>query len=333
MSQVKYRLFGINLISDFRFTSRLSIGANQPDSFGQSHTVFFTCDQFPPFSVDWKTGKLVYSRKVETLNGEAWNALHHFASNDVFQFGEVADFYLGRNQIDCYFFNPSNQELMELYLLGPVLAFWLERYMYPVLHASAVSVDGRIAAFPSHSGNGKSTLAANLLQAGAMLLTDDILPIEDQAGKFWGHPGIPQINLWPDQAVQFLDNNEESEFVFPGISKRRISIEAIKNGKFCNEKQTLACIYIPSRLEQTSSGTDIEVVPLPPAEAVIELVRYSFIPPYIFEKLGWQARRLDFFARLVKQVPVRRLLYPSGFEYLPRVTDAILQDLERLKSQ
>ena len=48
------------------------------------------------------------------------------------------------------------------------------------------------------------------------------------------------------------------------------------------------------------------------------------------EVIGLQPQRLDFFAQMVQQVPMRRLAYPSGFEHLPRVRDAILQDLEGL---
>jgi hypothetical protein len=95
----------------------------------------------------------------------------------------------------------------------------------------------------------------------------------------------------------------------------------------------LACIYIPSKSIKPTKILDIEITPIPPSEAVIELVRYSFITPAIAEKMGWQPRRLDFFSRLVKQVPVKRLMYPSGLEHLPRVTEAVLQDLKNLTPQ
>jgi hypothetical protein len=38
---------------------------------------------------------------------------------------------------------------------------------------------------------------------------------------------------------------------------------------------------------------------------------------------------LGFFAELVQRVPVHRLRYPSGFEHLPAVHEAILRDLSR----
>jgi len=41
-----------------------------------------------------------------------------------------------------------------------------------------------------------------------------------------------------------------------------------------------------------------------------------------------QPQRLDFFARMVQQVPMRRLIYPAGYEHLPRVREAVPADVE-----
>jgi hypothetical protein len=328
-----YQFYGLNLISNYPFVGELNIRGDALDMDELSSPVCFACDDLPPFPVNWEEGKVVYSQKYCNIDGEAWDKLYHFYSYDVFRFAWGADFYLGSDRIDCHLHNSSYRSWVELYLLGAVLAFWLERQGFPALHASAVVVDGRIAAFPSHSGNGKSTLAAAFLQSDAALLTDDILPIEGQGERFWGRPGLPQINLWPDEAANFTDDSVKIDAMFPSPPKRHIPVEAVRNGTFCPEKRPLACIYIPRKSEGPSSGTDIVITPVSPAEAVIELVRYSFISSAIFESLGWQGRRLDFFSRLVKQVPVRRLLYPAGFDHLPRVTEAVLQDLKNLPSQ
>jgi len=60
---------------------------------------------------------------------------------------------------------------------------------------------------------------------------------------------------------------------------------------------------------------------------VIELVRHSF-SPLLVEAAGLQPGRFDLFARLARQVPVRRLSYPTGFDRLPGVAEALLRDLE-----
>ena len=232
-------------------------------------------------------------------------------------------------QIDCYLRDPALLPLVEPYLLNQLFPFWLELYGIPCLHTSSILISGQMVAFLAHSGSGKSSLAAACLQAGAALLTDDILPVEALDGKFVGRSGLPQINLWPDQAAFFIGENDPSGEPVSTTAKKRYPITAFKNGSFCEESQPLACLYIPERYEPVDGETKIEITPVPAVEAVIELLRYSFIPAFICEEMGWQGRRMEFFARLVEQVPVRRLRYPSGFEYLPAVVEAVMRDAER----
>ena len=330
-TRVEYQLFGIDLVSDYPFRSSLFIKKGKSDSIGPAQVVFFSCSQSAPFPADQQLRDLFYSPGCDAADMERENEIYQLGAYDVIRLGWGADFYLRSNQIDCHLHNPAGQALVEPYLLGTVLAFWLEREGFPALHASAVAIAKQAVAFLSHSGNGKSTLAAGFIQAGAAFLSDDILAIEHQSGGFWGRPGLPQINMWPDQIAFFIDAcNREFTEVEPGLSKKRVPVETIKNGSFCAESRPLACIYIPGKSDQPAGGSGIEILPVPPAEAVVELFRYSFISPDVSEKLGWQNRRLEFFARLVQKVPVRRLLYPAGFEHLAGVTEAVMRDLENL---
>jgi hypothetical protein len=58
-------------------------------------------------------------------------------------------------------------------------------------------------------------------------------------------------------------------------------------------------------------------------------LRYSFVPRSV-EALGLQGGRLALFPDPVAQVPVRRLSYPSGFEHLAQVAQAIRGDVAAL---
>ena len=87
-------------------------------------------------------------------------------------------------------------------------------------------------------------------------------------------------------------------------------------------------LWVDEYGRQLTGGTEIEITPISPRDAVIELVRHSFVAD-IVEALRWQSRRLALFAQVADQTPVRRFVYPSGFEHLPRVRDAILEDLPR----
>jgi hypothetical protein len=46
--------------------------------------------------------------------------------------------------------------------------------------------------------------------------------------------------------------------------------------------------------------------------------------------LGLQPRRLIYLAQIAKQVPVRRIAYPSGLQHLPRVREKLLEDVKAL---
>ena len=165
--------------------------------------------------------------------------------------------------------------------------------------------------------------------AGAALVTDDTLPVEELDDRFVGRPGLPQINLWPDQAAYFIGEAGADGELVSTNQKKIYPLTAFKHGLFCKESQPLACLYIPERYDSVAGKNKIEITPVQVIQSVVELLRFSFFSSFVCEKMGWQGRRMEFFARLVEQVPVRRLRYPSGFEYLPAVAEAVMRDAER----
>jgi hypothetical protein len=249
---------------------------------------------------------------------------------------EVADFHLSPvaerpGRITCYPVPGSpkapDDGVVGVHLLGTVLAFWLERARMPALHASAVVLGGKAVAFLSTNGGGKSCLAASFLQAGAPLLTDDVLPVEETApGEFVGRPGYPCMRLWPDEAAHFLGAYEHLPLVVPGVTKRRVAIgEGF--GLFHNAPVPIGCFYLPERRPAEDPDPEVRITPLSRAEGLLRLLGQSFLAALV-EPLGIAGERLPRLGRLVCRVPVRRLSYPAGLEHLPRVRRAILEDLE-----
>ncbi len=309
-----YRIYGLSLATDLGFKNRLGTGAPPAD-------LTFRCPVEPLAELDDLEAS---SRNPSPTPGRGNpSRLFRLGALDVLRFTDVADYYVGDDRIDCHLRDPLRRYLVEIELLGPVLSFWLERRGLPTLHASAVDVGGLAVAFLSSKHGGKTSLAATLLRQGYSLLTDDVLPLEERGGTFLGRPGYPQMRMWPDQAARYLERWQELELIHPGYSKRRVPVGPGGLGRFCDASRPLACIYLPQRRSGASGG--VEIVPLKPRDAAIELVRHSF-SPYLVDAMGWQAERLDFFARLVQRVPVRRVLYSSGFEHLPAVRDGILED-------
>lgn len=317
-----YRLFGLTLASDFPFVSRLILIKNNdvPD-------FTFSCALGESSPGSQQGVPPTYVSPLRIKDGESIFYLYRQPTFDVLRFSRVADFYLWPKRIVCNLLDPAYEYLVEIYLVGTVLSFWLERQGIPALHASAVVANDRVVAFLGTNTGGKSSLAATLLQAGYLLLTDDILAVERGRDMFIGRPGYPQIRLWPDQAEYFLGHHQNLQLVHPGGSKRRVPVGPDGLGAFCDMPKPLSCFYLPDRRD-LQEGT-IEITPVSRRDAVIELVRHSFLAR-IVAAMGLQSQRLDFFAQLVRHIPMRRVLYPSGSEYLPCVRERILEDLQAL---
>jgi hypothetical protein len=137
--------------------------------------------------------------------------------------------------------------------------------------------------------------------------------------------------MWPQQAQHFLGHYEDLEFVHPTVTKRRIPVEENGFGTFCNVPQPLACLYIPERRNPDNWGERIEIEPVLRREAVLASVGHSFVASLV-KAMGLHPHRLGFFAHMSSRVPMRRVIYPNGFEHLPHVRGAILDDVAGLSS-
>lgn len=313
-----YSLYGLSLASDFPFANQLEEGTGTPG-------LTFRVAEAP--TTGWEGRMPVYASPFRLDSGQSVFYVYRQDNYHVLRFTEVADFYLWSDSIICHLLDPDYDYMIEIYLLGVVFSVWMELLGLPALHASVAVVEDHAAAFLATNSGGKSSLAATLMQAGYPLLTDDVLPLEHHSERlFLGRPGYPQMRMWPDQAQRFLGCYEDLEIVHPAYSKRRVPVGEDGLGTFRDEPVPLACLYLPERRDPVEWGTGIEIVSVPRVEALVSLIGQSFVPRTV-EALGLQKQRLGFFASLVAEVPVRRLIYPNGFDHLPSVRSAILDDL------
>lgn len=313
-----FRVYGIPLSSDFPFQNRLVAGSGPSDlKFSHRQSLPATCFDRGRFHS--------FATAAKTAEGDSPLYFYQSRRFDLIRLTEIADFCCFPRRIFCRAVEGVPNELLEIHFLGTVLAFWLERHGIRALHASAVSFHGDAVAFLSSNHGGKSGLAASLMSLGYPLLTDDILPVENAPGTFLGRPGYPTMRMWPDEVEFFLGGYEHLPLVHPDFSKRRIFVGPDAFGTFCEEPQPLALIYLPERRPAGDPDGSVKIIPVSPRDGVIELIRHSF-SAHLAEAAGLAAQRLDFFARMAGQVPMRRLVYPSGFEHLERVRDAVLKD-------
>lgn len=274
--------------------------------------------------------QIVYSSPDGPSNEDTWISLYHENDHYVIHFAQTANFFIWRDQITAQLLDPKYQEYIELYFLGSVFSLWQELQGMPALHSSCIEVGHNAIAFLAAREAGKSTIAATMVQSGCPLMTDDVLPIEMHNNIFCARPGYPQMKLWSEGAIHFLGHRHDLELVTPSdplYSKYRIPIGTNGFGTFCSEARPLSVIYLPKRQDSNSS---IMIEPMSPRDALIELIRYSFIAEMV-EALGLRASRIKFLATLAMHVPMRRISYPAGFENLEKLRYAILDDLAGLK--
>jgi hypothetical protein len=292
-----YKIFGFKMASEFPFANRMTTASGDPD-------VTFHCVNAPPIAGDWQKVEPCLASPRITEEGESRFSIHRLEEYDVIHFAGIADFYLWPDRIVSHLLDPAYDYLVEIRLLGEVFTIWLELHDLPALHASAIVESDKAAAFLSTNKGGKSVLAASLMQEGRPLLTDDILAVEESQNTFLGRPSYPQMRMWPGEAMHFLGHYQDLEIVHPGYTKRRVPVGPDGLGAFCSESRPLSALYLPKRLASTEGKIKIETVS--PRDAIIELIRNSF-SSRIVEALGLGAKRLEFFARLARQVPMHRI--------------------------
>jgi hypothetical protein len=175
-------------------------------------------------------------------------------------------------------------------LFGPVLVLALALRSVWSLHASAVMHNGKVVIFLGDSGQGKSTLAAFLVDSGWKLVSDDILPVSTIIGGFLAWPQFPQLKLSPNSQ--------------PGPNLP----EKLPTGKII-------------LLESSNKMTTPKLGLLSMVEAVKTLIAHT-IGTRLFnpDLLG---KHLEFCSHSAEKVPIYRLTYPHRNEALPIIKELL----------
>ncbi len=320
-SQPVYTIYGVAFTSNFPFSAPLPVTTAPP-------VLEITLVAAPPFTPAWEQLQPTGHSRIRTASGEPWLTCYEFDDCEVRRLAQTADFYLYADRILCHLLDPAQVVDVEIGLLGTVLSRWLERRGVAMLHASAVVTPAGAVAFLATSQSGKSTLAASFVDAGAPLLTDDILPVRVEHGVVTAAPGYPQMRMWPDAAQHFLGEYAALPLVHPKLDKRYVRLPQPGWGAFCAQPQPLVAIYLPARDTAEPPVAAIASSVLGPAEALFTLVGHCFAGPGV-AGVANQQRRMELLRTVAKTVAVRRLSYPSGYAHLPQVRAAILEDVAR----
>jgi len=201
-------------------------------------------------------------------------------------------------------------------LLGRVLPLCLHLQGVVSLHGSAVAIGGEAIAFVAPKFHGKSTTAAALVETGATLLADDVIPIQD-AEVPTVLPSVGFLQLWRDAAERVAAGAE----AVPGAADGpKVQRRWTGQGTGPTQATPLAAVYLLA-----PAGDDPAAVVsrsrMPPVQAALALLGQMKLANLVgAEERG---RLLDTTGRLAERVSVYRLTVPKGLDRLHELTAAL----------
>ena len=252
-------------------------------------------------------------------DGTLWTQFFRQGTGYLLRFPDLADFEVSADGASVQGFpapGVTSATVEHLYL-NQVLPLALSRQGKLVLHGSAVDIAGQGVAFLGESGRGKSTLAASFATEGTRFLTDDGLLLEWVGSRCMIIPSHPSIRLWEDSQDALVNASAEMAPAVSFTSKARFL--AGPGIAFCDESRPLHRVFFLG--EGDAQAPTIE--PLRPAEALIELVKHSFLLD--IEARDMLMRHFDDLTRLAELPIYFRLDYPRDYDALPAVREAIIR--------
>lgn len=140
------------------------------------------------------------------------------------------------------------------------------------LHGSAVAMGGAGVGFVADSGVGKSTLAVAMTNAGAPMVSDDILTIDAARGGCTLRPGFAKPRLRRDSARALL--RDEQSFSVHADGKHVID-DLADECLVVHESVPLSAVYVLRPVRPEGEPPAAHRIALSPSAAAIALIRYS----------------------------------------------------------
>lgn len=288
---MKYELHGLIVESDLTIAAAPS--DSDPDVIIESHIA-----AFDPGVPD---GHLL----AGDPDGQ-WASLVDTDTGLIVHVPGVCRFTIDRSlaRVGCTIAPAADPGMAAILASGNLIATLLGLRGIGVLHASAVCFPDRQEAgiaIAGPSGMGKSTLAAMLCDAGAALISDDVLRLDETLRCYRGgaHIRLRESAAALAGPASGPATPDGRILVRPPVAADRIPLRAV-------------VLPRPSR-----DRSAVEVRTLPAAEAAAELIRCSRI-------MGWRHRdamraQFELATRIAAAVPVIEAHIPWGPPFEPRI--------------
>jgi hypothetical protein len=216
-----------------------------------------------------------------------------------------------------------DNEAMLAYLLVDALSFSMVRLGWEPLHATAVLTDRGVVAFLGNSGDGKSTLAALFVQHGCKLVTDDMLVLERDSGRWLVQPGPPRLKLYRDMADHLLGSTPDGIVMNPDTTKLIIPLDS---DQCVTGAHALTAVYILG----DEAGRQ------PDAPVIRRLSQAAAFPRLLAHTAGHYPsdaarlrRQFEFATTLVQEIPMSTLSYRREKSEMVDLKEGVLADIAR----
>lgn len=206
------------------------------------------------------------------------------------------------------------------YLLAPIfgqLCFQSGKY---ALHASSVKVNQTVVAFLGNSGDGKSTLAADLERRGFPTVSDDTCLLDTSFGSgFRVIPVAPALKLWPSALDHLGASTVGLAKVWSQEEKFRMRIREVQ------ERLPLGEVIFLEWDPDPKAPPVLE--PVKGVEAMSRLLRFMHFE-YLMKPTGRQAECFRLCGELLRQARAFVLRRPKDFDRMGDVIGILEQHLE-----
>jgi hypothetical protein len=226
-------------------------------------------------------------------------------------------------EISATWKSPLTIEDTATYLLGPVMGFVMLLRGIVCLHASAIVVGSEAVALVGPAGSGKSTTAAAFAARGFNVLADDVVTLDDRAGRFLVQPAYPCIRLWPNSVATLYGSESHLPRLTPNWDKRYLDLMP----RFPTQPLPLSAIYLFDERRDEPAAPFVKS--LERTDALLSLIGNTYTN-YLIDK-SMQARQFDLLTHVLATVPVRRVTPHADARRIQQLCDCVLDDFALLK--
>jgi hypothetical protein len=314
-----YSAFGLHVQSNLPLPGLASVG----DFMGDADIELHLCSS--PFGSGQEARELeelLYASAYTDESGDPALRVWRIGKSQYIRldYYDGVQFWLDRTGRNAWAVWPdrSSLENVSTYLVGPVLGLLLRLRGVVCLHASAVALGDRAVAFVGSEGAGKSTTAAALAQRGHAVISDDVVALIEEEGRFSVLSAYPHLSLWPDSVKMLYGPDKTLPVLSPDWGKHLLSLTA-NHLKFEERSLPLGAIFILGERSPDSRAPFLES--MPHKEGLLSLVANSFATNLLDQEM--RAHEFSLLGRVLSVVPIRRLRPQADAAQINRLCEAI----------